>query len=61
MEGSFGGDFVRLDVSQGTGGGWKAFRIVNILDPEPSAGEGKAGRGNHTEPRWDGKAVEASR
>jgi hypothetical protein len=41
MEGNFGGDFVHLDVSQGTGGGWKASRVIDILEPEPSAREGK--------------------
>ena len=31
---SFGVDFVRLDVSQETGGGWEVFSIVDILEPQ---------------------------
>ena len=38
---SFGVDFVRLDVSQGTASGWEAFSVVDILEPEPSARERK--------------------
>ena len=38
---SFSVDFVRLDISQGTGGGWEAFSVVDILEPEPSARERK--------------------
>ena len=43
---SFGRDFMRLDVSQGTGGGGEAFSVADILEPEPSAreGEGRVGR-----------------
>ena len=33
----FGGDFVGLEVGQGTSGGWETFDVVDVLEPEPSA------------------------
>ena len=40
---TFSGYLVRLGVGQGTGGGWKAFSVVDVLEPEPtrSAREGR--------------------